>query len=51
MIFIRASSLDDPEVFSPQMVVYDSRRPSWDTVTGDMPRFADMPPPSDTPLP
>ena len=30
MVFVRASSLDDPEVFQPQMIVYSSRKPSWD---------------------
>ena len=29
-IFVRASSLDDPEVFQPQMIVYGKRAPSWD---------------------
>jgi hypothetical protein len=44
MVFIRASSLDDPEAFRPQMIVYDSRRPSWDAIVADLPRFAGMPP-------
>lgn len=30
MIFIRASTLDDLEVFKPQMAVYRSRAASWD---------------------
>jgi len=29
-IFLRASSLDDPEVFKPTLAVYTSRGPSWD---------------------
>lgn len=41
--FIRASSLDDPEVFKPQMVVYTSRAPSWDAIAG-LPSFETMPP-------
>ncbi|MEE9381242.1 MAG: GFA family protein [Hyphomonadaceae bacterium] len=40
---IRASSLDDPEVAKPQMVVYASRAPSWDLVDPDLPAFAEMP--------
>ena len=44
MIFLRASSLDDPEVAQPQMVVYASRGPSWDHVDPDLPTFPDMPP-------
>ena len=44
MVFVRASSLDDPEVFKPQMVVYASRAPSWDAISGDLPTFQTMPP-------
>ena|SRR5687767_14282346 len=29
VIFVRASSLDDPERFVPGMIVYASRAPSW----------------------
>lgn len=43
LIFLRASSLDDPEVFAPQMVVYASRAPSWDRI-GGLPTFDVMPP-------
>lgn len=43
MIFIRASALDDPEVISPQMLVYASRGPSWDRIEG-LPTFAEMAP-------
>jgi hypothetical protein len=44
MLFVRASSLDDPEVFKPQMVVYAKRAPSWDAIGGGLPMFAGMPP-------
>ena len=44
LTFLRASSLDDPEVFQPQMVVYASRAPSWDHMDGSLPSFAIMPP-------
>lgn len=44
LIFLRASSLDDPEVFKPQLVVYASRAPSWDHMDAALPRFAQMPP-------
>lgn len=44
LVFLRASSLDDPEVFAPQMVVYASRAPSWDQIGGGLPTFAVMPP-------
>lgn len=43
-VFIRASSLDDPEIFKPQVVVYASRRASWDSIAGDLPTFERMPP-------
>lgn len=47
MALVRASSLDDPEVFQPRMVVYASRAPSWDKTDPDLPAFPEMPPPSE----
>ncbi len=44
MLALRASSLDDPELFEPQMVVYNSRGPSWDTLDPALPKFETMPP-------
>lgn len=44
MLFVRASSLDDPEVFKPQMIVYASRAPSWDTMDSELPAFDEMAP-------
>lgn len=49
MAFVRASSLDDPEVFQPQMVVYAGRAPSWDHMDPALPSFEGMPPPRDMP--
>ena len=43
LMFIRASSLDDLEVFKPQMVVYASRGASWDTFDLSLARFEKMP--------
>lgn len=43
LVFPRASSLDDPEVAKPQMVVYASRAPSWDHVDPALPAFPEMP--------
>lgn len=43
MVFLRASSLDDPERIEPQMVVYASRAPSWDRIEG-LPTFPEMAP-------
>lgn len=44
LLFLRASSLDDPENFKPQMVVYASRAPSWDRPAPGLPSFQQMPP-------
>lgn len=44
MTFLRASSLDDLEVFKPQMHVFVSRAASWDRRDGDLPAFDEMPP-------
>ena len=49
LVFVRASSLDDPEVFQPQMIVYSSRKPSWDHMDASLPSFAEMPAPADVP--
>lgn len=42
IVFPRASSLDDPEVAKPQMVVYASRAPSWDAVDSSLPSFPEL---------
>lgn len=43
MVFPRASSLDDPDAVTPQMIVYSSRAASWDHMDPDLPAFAEMP--------
>ena len=43
MVFIRASSLDDPNQITPQMIVYASRAPKWDKMDDALPSFAEMP--------
>jgi hypothetical protein len=43
MIFVRASALDDPTLFVPQMVVWAARAPTWDAVTAGIPAFATAP--------
>ena len=45
MVFPRASSLHDPEVFQSKFTVYTSRSPSWDRPNPDLPAFDEMPPP------
>jgi len=49
LVFLRASSLDDPEVFRPQMVVYTDRAASWDRMDPALPGFARMPDAQDRP--
>lgn len=44
MIFLRASSLDDLEVFKPQMHVFVSRAATWDQPRAGVPAFDRMPP-------
>jgi hypothetical protein len=44
VVFLRASSLDDPEIFRPQVVVFAARAPSWDAIGGGLPSFPGMPP-------
>lgn len=44
MIFLRASTLDDPNAFSAQLVVYASRAPAWDPVAEGVPAYAEGPP-------
>jgi hypothetical protein len=44
LLFLRASSLDDMEVFKPQMHVFASRSPSWNRPDDGLPVFEGMPP-------
>lgn len=44
LLFLRALSLDDPEIYSVQMTVYTSRAPSWARIEADAPAFEAMPP-------
>lgn len=44
VVFLRASSLDDPNAVAPQMIVYASRAPSWDKLDAGLPAFPEMPP-------
>lgn len=44
VLFLRASTLDDVNVFQPQVIVYASRAPNWDPVNEGLPAFATVPP-------
>jgi hypothetical protein len=43
MVFPRASSLDDPSITEPTMVVHASRAIAWDHATQALPKFEGMP--------
>lgn len=43
MIFLRASSLDDPDQVTPQLIVYASRAPKWDVMDASLRSFPEMP--------
>ena len=43
MVFPLASSLDDPNVVTPQMVIYGSRACAWDYMDPALPSFPEMP--------
>ena len=42
--FLRAGSLDNLELFKPEMAVYTCRSPSWDAVDSSLAAFEKMPP-------
>ncbi len=43
LIFLRASSLDDPEAFQPKISIYTRSAPSWDAPDATLPAFDAMP--------
>ena len=43
LIFLRASALDDPSLFAPQLAVWAARAPAWDAVPAHLPAFAEAP--------
>jgi hypothetical protein len=49
-LFVRASSLDDLEVFKPQMIVFASRAPSWVHLDEGLATFPEMAPPPARPV-
>ena len=44
MVFLRASSLDDVDVFKPQFVVFTDSGAAWDALDPNLPTFPGMPP-------
>jgi hypothetical protein len=45
LIFVRAGSLDDPEVARPSTTIWTAQAPSWACIDGDLPAVAAQPPP------
>ena len=44
VLVLKASTLDDPNLFQPQMTLYTDRGLPWDHIDPALPRFAKMPP-------
>lgn len=50
LVLPRASSLDDPEVFKPQLIVYAAKAATWDRMDPNLPAFDAMPPKEERPI-
>jgi len=46
LIFVRAGTLDDPEVARPAMTIWTSQAPSWACLSESLPRIETQPPPA-----
>jgi hypothetical protein len=46
LIFVRAGTLDDPEVARPAMTIWTSQAPSWACIDESLPRVERQPPPA-----
>jgi hypothetical protein len=49
LVFVRAGTLDDPEVARPAMTIWTSEAPSWACVDPNLPSEAGQPPPAAPP--
>lgn len=45
-IFVRAGTLDDPEIARPAMTIWTEAAPSWACISPNIPRVAGQPPPA-----
>ncbi len=45
LIFVRAGTLDDPEVARPATTIWTSQAPTWACIDGVLPRLAGQAPP------
>jgi hypothetical protein len=46
LIFVRAGTLDDPELARPAATIWADRAPTWACIDGRLPRVAGQPPPA-----
>lgn len=46
LIFIRAGTLDSPEIAKPSATIWTSQAPSWASIDQSLPRFERQPPPA-----
>lgn len=46
LIFVRAGTLDDPEVARPAMTIWTSQAPAWACIDPALPQVARQPPPA-----
>jgi hypothetical protein len=46
LIFIRAGTLDDPEIARPAMTIWRSQAPSWACIDAELPSTPAQPPPA-----
>jgi hypothetical protein len=46
LIFVRAGTLDDPEIAQPVATIWVSQAPSWACIATQLPRFESQPPPA-----
>lgn len=46
LIFVRAGTLDDPEIAKPAMTIWVSQAPSWACIAEDLPKVEAQPPPA-----
>jgi hypothetical protein len=46
LIFVRAGTLDDPEIARPSTTIWTSQAPSWACIDSDLPAVAAQPPPA-----
>jgi hypothetical protein len=46
LLFVRAGTLDRPEIAKPAATIWTSQAPSWACMNADLPRFERQPPPA-----